>query len=127
MLHPGDTMPPENGNMVGPTRAGMDDLVALDPDAYWDTSCNCIKNSTFGSHSPRIVIIPVYDPIAYADGAAHGKGITLTFTNFIGFFLEPLTGSGEVKGRITPVAGLIDGNAGPAPAAAFPFVIRLVQ
>jgi hypothetical protein len=127
ILHPGDTMPPENGNMVGPTKQGMNDLIAQDPDAYWDTTCACVKNSQFGSNSPRIVIIPVYDPVAYADGAAHGKNITLTFTNFIGFFLEPLTGSGEVKGRITPVAGLIDGNAGPAPAAAFPFVIRLVQ
>lgn len=128
VVHPGDTLPPENGNMVGPTKQGMDDLVALDPDAYWDTTCNCVQGSSYPSgRSPRIVVIPVYDPVAYANGAQHGKNITLTFTNFIGFFLEPLTGAGEVKGRITPVAGLMDGNAGPAPAAAFPYVIRLVQ
>jgi len=127
LLHPGDTEPPENGNMVGPTKQGMDDLIAQDPNAYWDTTCNCVQGSQFGMHSPRIVIIPVYDPVAFANGAQHGKNITLTFTNFIGFFLEPLTGAGEVKGRITPVGGIMDANAGPAPAAAFPFVIRLVQ
>jgi hypothetical protein len=33
----------------------------------------------------------------------------------------------EVVGRITPVGGLFAGNAGPAPAGAFPRVIRLVQ
>jgi Flp pilus assembly protein TadG len=128
LLHPGDTLPPENGNMVGPTKQGMDALVAQDPGAYWDTACNCVQGSSYPEgRSPRITIIPVYDPIAFANGAQHGKNITLTFTNFIGFFLEPLTGAGEVKGRITPVAGLMDSNAGPAPASAFPYVIRLVQ
>ena len=127
-VHPGDTLPPENGNMVGPTKQGMDALVAEDPDAYWDTSCKCVQGSAFPTgRSPRIVIIPLYDPIVFANGAAHGKNIDLQFTNFLGFFLEPLTAGGEVKGRITPVGGLIDANAGPAPAAAFPYVIRLVQ
>src|ERR1051325_10603414 len=59
--------------------------------------------------------------------AQAGKNITLNITNFNGFFLEPLTGAGEVKGRITPVGGIMDANAGHAPAAAFPYVIRLVQ
>ena len=26
----------EPGNMVGPTNQGVDDLIALDPNAYWD-------------------------------------------------------------------------------------------
>ena len=29
-------MTPEPGNMVGPTTQGIDDLIAQDPDAYWD-------------------------------------------------------------------------------------------
>jgi len=124
----GSTEPPETGNMVGPTKQGTDALVALDPGAYWDTTCNCVQGSSFpDGRSPRIVVIPVYDPIAFSEGPAHGKGIVLNFTNFIGFFVEPLTGGGEVKGRIMPVAGLIDGGAGPAPGGAFPYVIRLVQ
>jgi hypothetical protein len=34
----GETFTPEPGNMVGPTRQGRDDLIARDPDAYWDIS-----------------------------------------------------------------------------------------
>ena len=128
IVHPGDNEPPETGNMVGPTKSGMDALVALDPGAYWDMSCSCVMDSSYpAGRSPRIIVIPVYDPNVFAAGPSHGKGIQLQFTNFIGFFLEPLTGAGEVKGRIMPVAGLIDGSFGPAPPAAFPYVIRLVQ
>jgi hypothetical protein len=118
-------MPPENGNMVGPTQQGVDALVARDPDAHWDTTCECVKGSLYGV-SPRIAIIPVYDPVAFADGQQHGKNVTLIVVNYIGFFLEPREGY-DVKGIITPVSGIFDGNAGPAPAGAFPVVIRLVQ
>lgn len=122
----GQTVPPENGNMVGPTAQGVGDLIALDPNAYWDTSCNCVKGSAFADHSPRIVIIPVYDPVVFANGPQHGKNIDLQINNFIGFFIEPMQG-GQVLGRITPIGGLVDGGAGPSPAGAFPKAIRLVQ
>ena len=121
--------PPENGNMVGPTKQGMDDLVQQDAGAQWDTSCNCITGSKFKNvmDSPRVIRIPVYNPIDFLDGPAHGKNIVLNFTNIIGFFIEPLTGNGEVKGRIFPITGSWDKNAGPAPPGAFPVVIMLVQ
>ena len=32
----GYDLTPEPGNMVGPTKQGMDDLIARDPGAYWD-------------------------------------------------------------------------------------------
>jgi len=121
----GANMPPENGNMVGPTGQGTNDLIAKDPGARWDLDCNCVKGSAFGV-SPRIAIIPVYDPIAYSDGKAHGKNITLTVRNYIGVFIEDMKAN-EVWGRITPVLGVYDGGAGPAPAGAFPQLIRLVQ
>jgi len=120
----GFDMPPEPGNMVCPTKQGTNDLVAEDPGATWDTDCNCVKGSAFPK-SPRVVIIPLYDPVAFADGAAHGKPITLKVVNFIGFFIEGMK-AGEVMGRITPVGGLVVGGA-PNPPAAFPKAIRLVQ
>ena len=121
----GASMTPEPGNMVGPTKQGTDGLVAKDPDAVWDTSCNCVQHSAFGT-SPRVVIIPVYDPVVFANGAQHGRNIDLKIANYIGFFIEVMTGN-EVKGRITPVGGVLANNLGPAPAGAFPKVIRLVQ
>jgi hypothetical protein len=47
-------------------------------------------------------------------------------SNYLGFFIERREGN-NVYGRITPVAGLIKGNGGPAPAGAFPMAIRLVE
>lgn len=121
----GDPMIAEPGNMVGPTVQGTDDLVAKDPGAYWDTSCNCVKGSAYGI-SPRVAVIPVYDPVFYAEGKQNGKNASLKIANYVGFFIEG-TQSNQVIGRITPVGGVFDGNAGPAPTGAFPFVIRLVQ
>lgn len=118
---------PETGNMVGPTSQGMQDLIDKDPTASWDFSTNSVHHSTeYPTHSPREVVIPVYDPVVFADGQQHGKGIQLHFVNFIGFFIEPMKG-GQVYGRITPAIGVFDRNAGPAPKGAFPKVIRLVQ
>lgn len=121
----GDSMTAEPGNMVGPTAQGTADLVAQDPNARWDLSCNCVKDSAFGK-SPRVAIIPLYDPVFYETGKQNGKNAALKIANYLGFFIEGLQGN-QVVGRITPIGGLFDGNAGPAPAGAFAKVIRLVQ
>jgi len=128
VLPNGVQLTPENGNMVGPTKQGMQDLIDLDPYASWDTTCKCVVGSDpkYNGNSPRIRPIPVYDPIAFADGKAHGKNITLSEVTTIGFFIEPMKG-GEVTGRIMPVHGVNDNNAGPAPPGSFPRLIRLVK
>jgi len=114
----------EPGNMVGPTKQGVDTLIAKDPDAYWDTTNNRVVSSMHPS--PRVAIIPVYDPVYYAEGKHNSRNADLRAVNFIGFFIEGMQGN-SVMGRITPVGGLMDGNGGPAPQGAFPMVIRLVQ
>lgn len=121
----GDPMTAEPGNMVGPTQQGTDDLVAKDPNAFWDLACNCVKGSAFGT-SPRVVVIPLYDPAFYATGQQNGRNADLKIANYLGFFIEKMQGN-EVVGRVTPVGGVFAGNAGPAPAGAFPKVVRLVQ
>jgi len=121
----GDTMTPEPGNMVGPTAQGMRDRIQLDSNAHWDTGCNCVQGSSYRT-SPRIVIIPTYDPQVFADGAQHGRNIDLQLVSFIGFFLEDMRGN-DVVGRITPVGGISSASRGPAPIGSFPKVIRLVQ
>jgi hypothetical protein len=122
----GSPMPAEPGNMVGPTRQGVSDLIAKDPHAYWDDACDCVKGSSFGTKSPRVAIIPVYDPVVYELGKQTSSHASLKIANYIGFFLEGMEGN-QVIGRITPVAGVLLGSAGPAPAGAFPMVIRLVE
>lgn len=122
----GDFLTPENGNMVGPTKQGTDDLVAKDPNAYWDTTCNCVKGSAYAV-SPRIAIVPLYNPQVYATGQQSGKANpALQVTNYLGFFIEGDSASGDVTGRIVPVTGLLNKALG-APEGAFPRFIRLVQ
>jgi Flp pilus assembly protein TadG len=120
----GDPLVSEPGNMVGPTKQGMDGLIAKDPDAYWDTTNNRVVSSMHPS--PRVAIIPVYDPVYYAEGKHNSRNADLKVVNYIGFFIEGMQGN-SVMGRITPVSGIMNGNGGPAPSGAFPRVIRLVQ
>jgi hypothetical protein len=122
----GDNMTPENGNMVGPTKQGTDDLIAKDPGAHWDLSCNCVKGSAYAT-SPRIRVVPLYDPVKYENGQQSGKsGPQLQVVNYLGFFIEDITGAGQVTGRISPISGKVAGN-GPAPIGAFPKAIVIVK
>jgi len=124
MMGWGDLLLMEPGNMVGPTVAGMDDLMARDPNAYWDDSENRPVSDLHPS--PRVVVIPVYDPVYYDTGKLNGRTADLKVANYIGFFIEGKQGN-NVYGRITPVSGLYKGNGGPAPQGAFPKAIRLVE
>ena len=111
--------------MVGPTQQGTDDLVAKDPDAMWDTGCNCVmRHGEKVFSSQRIGIVPLYDPYVYDTGKQTGNTATLQVSNFLGFFIEGMSGN-EVVGRIVPISGLALG--GPATGGAFPMAIRLVQ
>ena len=102
----------------------MEELILKDPDAYWNTSCNCVKGSDYNV-SPRTTIIPLYDPIYYETGKHNGANASLKVANLLGFFIEEMNGN-EVVGRITPVTALVAGN-GPAPVGAFAYAIRLVE
>ena len=110
--------------MVGPTRQGMEDLIARDPSAYWDTHNDRVVSSMHPS--PRVVAIPVFDPVFYDEGKRNGRNADLKAVNYMGFFLEEMQG-GDVKGRITPIGGIYNGNGGPAPVGAFPVAITLVE
>ncbi len=121
----GDGLVQEPGDMSGPTLQGIDDLIARDPGASWNTSTNGVSGSAYGNHSPRIFPIPLYDPVYYDSGKRTGRNATLQTANWIGFFAEGISGK-DVIGRIIPVAGILD-KTGPAPNAALPKTIRLIQ
>jgi hypothetical protein len=120
----GAEMIQEPGNMVGPTMQGIDDLLAKDPDAYWDAASKSVKSDI--NPSPRVFPIPLYNPDEYDKGKETGRNATLVMANWIGFFLEGRSGN-NVYGRITPIRGVIDPNLPQAPEDAFPRAIRLVQ
>jgi Flp pilus assembly protein TadG len=118
----GDMVPVEPGNMTGPTKQGTEDLIAKDPGAYWDGANRKVVSSH--NPSPRVVVIPVFDPKVYEDSRQHGRQ-DIQIANFVGFFIEAMQGN-DVRGRIVPHMGLIRGN-GTAPAGSFLRTIRLIQ
>jgi len=122
----GHDMTPENGNMVGPTHQGTDDLIASDGDARWDAGCNCVTGSRYPV-SPRIRILPLYDPIAWTQSKQSGKANPqLTVVNYLGFFVEDVQGNGTVTGRITPVLGKYT-KGGPNAVGGFARALMIVK
>lgn len=119
-----DSMIQEPGDMNGPTIQGIEALIALDPNAYWDTARNEVHSSMHPS--PRVFPIPLFDPEYYASGKKNGRNADFKVANYIGFFADHVNGN-NIYGRITPLLGVVDPNEGPAPAGAFPKAIRLVQ
>jgi hypothetical protein len=114
----------EPGAMEGPTMQGIDDLIARDPSAHWDTGCRCVRGSN-APISPRVTPLPLYDPKKYAEGKANGRNADFWLANIMGFFIDRRQGN-QVYGYITPISGLVNPNV-PAPAGAFPVAIRLVE
>jgi hypothetical protein len=126
----GDNLLPETGNMSGPTKQGTDQLIAADPHAYWDGTCNggvgCVKGSAFAT-SPRIRPIPLYNPVLYAQDQHSGKSQpTLQVVNYLGFFIESVSGSGDVTGYVMPIIGRPNPN-GPSATGGFAQAIMLVH
>jgi Flp pilus assembly protein TadG len=94
---PGDRLLMQPGNMVGPTRAGMQDLTAQDPGAYWDTGRRTVRGSTWGM-SPRIVLVPFFDPTQ-----PPGPGRDWVRVTRVGvLFIESIAGN-EVHGRFMTI------------------------
>lgn len=125
LIEMNEILTPEPGNMQGPTVQGIKDLIAKDPDARWDDSCNCVLDSDFPI-SPRVAKIPLYDPVYYEEGKHNGRNASLKVANALGFFIVGMRGN-EVIGRITPITGEVTGNGGGSNPGAFPMAIRLVQ
>jgi len=126
VVHRGQIITQEPGNMVGPTNQGIDALLLQDPNAEWGTSCNCVINSQYPGHSPRVFPIPLYDPDYYQSNVTNGRNATLRVANWIGFFLVSRNGN-DVLGRITPILGVIDSSLPPGDPNSLARAIRLVQ
>jgi len=121
----GDPIIQEPGDMMGPTIQGIEALIAKDPNARWDTSCNCVKDSAFGT-SPRVFPIPMYDPWLYSQAKQGGRSAEYQVANFLGFFADHVS-SNQIFGRVTNVVGVVAPDAGPVPDLLFPKAIRLVE
>jgi hypothetical protein len=118
----GDEVEVQPGNLSGPTVQGIQDLIALDPTAYWDSTKKKVAGScaTFTTpcarFSPRIVAIPVFSPqqwedSEWEDNVPIGRA-TVHIVNILGFFVDGLDSNENVIGHLVMMPGLIrDGSA----------------
>jgi hypothetical protein len=96
----------ETGNMVGPTRQGIDAVVARDPNARWiggiggsiDPSSSLFSPVT---SSPRVVPIGVLNIDAYLAQNPNGSGAVVRLENIYGFFIEGMGDVDANTGAIT--------------------------
>jgi hypothetical protein len=149
------------GAKVGPTVQGVegtpqggDDLglIEQDPDAHWvkDSPGSLWVSGTpqpgkvVGSRyatSPRIVVVPLFNPDEYQQTDPHGKS-SIHITNIMGFFIEGVCGgktpsfeiewyvkcagnNGAVIGRLVTAPGLKAG--GPVPIGGDSAFLKSVQ
>jgi Flp pilus assembly protein TadG len=113
----------EPGAMEGPTLSGLQRLLDQDPGAYWDDSKGDYVSTK--RPSPRVFPIPLYNPDDYQLGMQTGRNATLNVSNWLGFFLEDITG-GQATGRIFPITG-VSAISGPTTSTPLAYVIRLVK
>jgi Flp pilus assembly protein TadG len=101
IIEVGDTLRCEPGNMVGPSNQGIDALIALDPDAYFDPSTGEVVSSVVGG-SPRVIKLGLFDPAIGRVDITGGRGVVVV--KLLGFFLEGRVGGGDIVGRLVQVA-----------------------
>jgi Flp pilus assembly protein TadG len=98
MVDIGDRLLLEPGNLVGPTKQGMADLIALDPGARWDSGSQTIVNSAF-AESPRIGLVPFFDPTTPPTSGRNWVSVV----KLGAFFIEGVQGNGDVTGRFIQI------------------------
>jgi hypothetical protein len=117
--------------MIGPTRQGVNDLIAQDPNASWDTGTNSVINSCATATpscgtSPRVVPIPVFDTSTYYTTNRQGLP-TFTIVNILGFFIDRMQGN-DVVGYLTEAPGTVRSATAPIdPSASFLTQIQLIR
>ena len=124
---PGDWLQPETGNMVGPTNQGMRDLIAQDPNAYWDDITQSVQGSVFPI-SPRIVLIPIFDPRIPLNP---GRQSDVQVVKVAAFFMEQMEGNAEVRGKFLkvrqPGEPCVAGGGGGGGAVSFTYTLSLIR
>ncbi|HEX5109966.1 MAG TPA: pilus assembly protein TadG-related protein [Vicinamibacterales bacterium] len=119
----------EPGDMVGPTKQGVDYVMDLDPYAHWDPDMNEGRGGIAGSAfntSPRIVAVPLINPDLAAEAQKGGR-TSVPIANIMGFFLEGMDGK-EVRGRLVMIPNMKIGPGGTVtPESAFSRIIRLIR
>jgi Flp pilus assembly protein TadG len=134
----GQYLPTETGAVIGPTKMGIQALIDQDPDAYWSNGeivDTCAPSC--GQYSPRVIALAVYDVEQLDHSMATndwsycvGGGKCVQIVNFLAFFVDHITPSGDVVGYLTREAAILTTDGGTTNVggpSAFLYVIQLIQ
>jgi hypothetical protein len=120
----GDSMTIEGGATAQHIIDGANYLIGLDPSASWNTATHTVASSI--NPSPRVLVLPLYEPLFFQQGVRTGNFTQVRISNFIGFFVDHVEAS-KVVGYVMPTLGTAPTNGTAAPVGAFARAIRLVQ
>ncbi len=131
----------ESGNMVGPTKQGVLDLIGPNPDLYISPG-RYSSNGYITDTSRSLIVAPVWDVCAAPDYQCPGNDFPpggntmISMSGFAILFIEGVQGS-DVVARLIGVTGCVSGaggggggsGSGPAPPETGPFgvPVRLVR
>ena len=109
-LEEGVALTNEPGNMVGPTRIGLNNLIAQDFNANWTNLPAGYPRGTIeggmGMASPRLAIVPVFDADIFMEGHQNGRiqanDAELIVTRFVGVFFQEMDGN-TLMGHMMPL------------------------
>ena len=122
----------EPGNMVGPTKDGIEYLNSLDPKAKWVPGPGGTGGTVTGSQwaewrdSPRVIKVALFDP---AEEVKSGR-ISIEFNNIALMFLEDYVRAKGKTGEDAVVARFLtfaQGSAVEGPGGPLAKVLRLVE
>jgi hypothetical protein len=133
VISAGDVLTMEPGNMIGPTRQGIEALIAQDPnadwgqdeDGNWGVQGGCMAAQSPCALSPRVVAIPVFNPDTWDLGPSNGRS-SVTVTRVIGMFIDRIQGN-DVIGYLMPYPSAPHGGTGGIPGESFVVSVILVR
>jgi Flp pilus assembly protein TadG len=132
-LQCGDSYATNTGDMRGPTRQGVDDLIGNPPtDHYVAIGDYTHADGLHYDTSRALVVAPIVDICAYpgfcpTEQFPSGFGPMLTVVGFGQFFIEGVDNQAGVTARLINVFGCGDGSQTVTGGGAFSLPIRLVR
>jgi putative Flp pilus-assembly TadE/G-like protein len=109
----GDTLALDNTGTIAQATTAASARKAQDPGATWNGSTLRIRNSCAASSppcammSPRLVALPLFNVEQFEDTRRTGTPV-IKIVNFVGFFINQVTGSTSIQGNLATFPGNID-------------------
>jgi len=113
-IEPADHLQTEPGALISLTNQAMRDLIAEDPNAYWDPITQTVQGSAF-AESPRVIRVAVYDPRTFP---SPGRTYVVA-SKVIPCFMVQMAGTGIVQVRFLRESAIGTACAGGSSGAWF--------